>query len=89
MCDYNICRIRSLFLLRISDSFFSGFRVGSFIFLQFNEYSTLSITKVSLPLPAGRIMILLLSRSQVVASLSDFEMFALGGFALSCASLNF
>ena len=56
---------------------------------QFNEYSTLSITTVSLPLPAGRITILLLTHSHLMTSLSDFEIFALGVFAFSCACLNF
>ena len=66
-CLYFIRGMRSLFLLRICDSFLSSFRVESFFTWQYPplpiksacllEYSTLSITIVALLLSAGRIMI--------------------------------
>ena len=74
----------------ICHGFLSVFSVESFFTLQepllpiksanLLEYFKLTFTTVALPLSTVRIMILLSSCSDLIASHSDFERFSLGGF---------
>ena len=96
-CLYFICGMRSLFSLRICDSFLSVFRVEVFFTLQqsslpFKSANLMEIFHpiyIALQLSVGRIMILSSSFSDLMASLSTFEMFGFGAFDFLSICLTF